>query len=112
MSYPWVPTGFLALSLALALIAREPREVDISSWPFQAQHSGLAGIFLSLTFLLIFAAQVSWWLPVPTLAIAIALWLLARLLPRLVRLALEVIGIVAWPWGIVLAFATTEQIVG
>ena len=75
MSYPWIPTIFIALSIALALIARDPREVDISRRPVQAQHSGLAGTFLSLTFLLIFAAQINWWLPLPTLAIAVALWL-------------------------------------
>jgi hypothetical protein len=110
MLLPWIPSCFIAIAIALALIAHEPREVDLSLWPVQAQYSGAAGIFISLAFLFIFAAEISWWTPVPTLAVSAVLWLSARPLPRFFRLPLEVISIIAWPWGLVFAFAATEQL--
>lgn len=112
MELPWFVIGSLALSIALALIARKPREIDISSWPMQAQVSGNAGIFISLILLLIVAVQVSWWVPAPTIIASVALWRLASLLPRFVRRALEVISILGWPWGIVLAAVGMRQLGG
>jgi hypothetical protein len=108
---PWIGAG-LALSIALALIARKPREVDISNWPLKAQASGYAGIAINLVFLLVFAAQVSWWLPAPTIAAGVALWLLASLLPRFLRLVIEVISIFAWPFGLVFAAAAMKLLTG
>jgi hypothetical protein len=97
IAFPWIPAGFLALSIRLALVARKPREVDTSRWPIQAQQSGTAGIIVTLAFLVGFTAQVSWWSPVPVIGAGVTLWILASLLPRFVRLALEVVSIVGWP---------------
>lgn len=102
----------LALSIALAVIARKPREVDISGWPVQAQVSGITGLFISLLLLSIITVQVGWWLPAPTIAAAAALWGLMKLLPRFVRLALEVVGIVGWPWGLVFAAYGMKRLIG
>ena len=103
MTFPWVSAGSLALTIALALIARKPREFDLSRFPMQVQQGGIVGIISSFGFLVVFAVYVAWWSPAPILAGGVSLWLVASLLPRSVRLALEVIGVVSWPWGFVLA---------
>ncbi|HKP25530.1 MAG TPA: hypothetical protein VJV39_16810 [Dongiaceae bacterium] len=63
----------------------------------------------SVMFLFVFARYVSWWSLAPIVGAAVAFWLLASLLPRFVRLTLEVISVLAWPFSlIVAAFALTH----
>jgi len=103
MAFPWISAGFLALTIALALVARRPREFDRSRFPMQVQQGGLGGIIFSVGFLAVFAIYVAWWSPAPISAAGVVLWVLAGLLPRFARLALEVISVVGWPWSFVLA---------
>ncbi len=109
MAFPWISAGSLALTITLALIARKPREFDVSRFPTKVQQSGIAGIMFSSMFLFVFASYVAWWSPVPIVGAAVALWLLANPLPRFARLPLEVISVLAWPFSlIVAAFALTH----
>jgi hypothetical protein len=63
----------------------------------------LAGLFFSFGFLVAFAIYVAWWSPAPIVVGGVVLWLLAGLLPRLARLAPEVISVLGWPLSFVLA---------
>jgi hypothetical protein len=109
MTFPWISAAFLALTIALALIARKPREFDVSRFPTQVQRSGIGGLTSSLMFLFVFVAYVTWWSPAPIIGAGVALWLLASLLPRFMKLALEVVSILCWPFSlIVAAFALTQ----
>lgn len=103
IAFPWISAGFLALTIALALIARKPREFDLSRFPMQVQQSGLGGIMFSFGFVLAFAIYVAWWSPAPIVGAGVVLWLLASQLPRFARLALEVISVLGWPWSFVVA---------
>jgi hypothetical protein len=108
-AFPWISAGSLALTIALALIARKPREFDLSRFPTKVQQSGIAGIMFSSMFLFVFGAYVAWWSPAPIVGMGVALWLLASLLPRFMKLALEVVSVLCWPFSlIVAAFALTQ----
>ena len=112
IAFPWTSAAFLALTIALALTARKPREFDVSQFPMQVQQSGLVGIITSLAFLLAFAGQVTWWSPVPIIGAGVVLWFLMSLLPLFPRLVLEVISTITWLFGIVFAAAGMERFLG